>query len=58
MSTKDNEGRVIVWVTEIRTADGKSWAGPQVPGTTKKAAKKYCQNNGLGYCKVIGMLIQ
>jgi hypothetical protein len=35
----------------------KLWAGPMVPGVTEKEAKKFCQANGLGYCKVMGSLV-
>lgn len=46
------------WGTEIRAIDPmdgemKTWAGPIVPGITYKEAKRYCSENGLGYCKVI-----
>lgn len=50
------------WVTEIKAIDPvdgemKTWGGPTVPGISLRFAKEYCQNNGLGYCKVIGQLI-
>ncbi len=46
------------WGTEIRAIDPmdgemKTWGGPVVPGITYKDAKRYCRDNGLGYCKVI-----
>lgn len=34
-----------------------SYAGPHVPGISFKDAQDYCENNGLGYCKVTGVLI-
>lgn len=51
-----------LWVTEIRAIDPvdgemKTWAGPNVPGISWGFAEQYCQDNGLGYCKVIGQLI-
>lgn len=51
-----------LWVTQIKAIDPidmemKIWAGPHVPGITFGFAKMYCQNNGLGYCEVIGELI-
>lgn len=51
-----------LWVTEIRAIDPndgelKTWAGPHVPGITWRFAEEYCQNHGLGYCKVIGELV-
>lgn len=35
----------------------KEYSGPYVPGITFKDAENYCENNGLGYCKVDGLLI-
>lgn len=51
-----------LWVTKISAYDTKTgqlkiWCGPEVPGLTHKDAEDYCQNHGLGYCKVIGELI-
>ena len=50
------------WVTEIkaiRPQDGELivYCGPEVPGETHEDAKAYCQENGLGYCNVLGELI-
>lgn len=50
------------WVTEIKaldpkTGEMKSWSGPEVQGISAMDAEQYCQNNGLGYCKVIGELV-
>lgn len=50
------------WVTSIYAKspiDGeiKEYGGPNVPGINVKDAEKYCEENGLGYCKVIGELI-
>ena len=33
------------------------WAGPNVVGVSVSDAQKRCNNNGLGYCEVIGELI-
>lgn len=51
------------WATEIkafdpRTDQMKVWGGPNVPGLTKLDAEIYCQENGLGYCKILGELIE
>lgn len=51
-----------LWVTEIKAKspiDGslKSYCGPEVPGITLEDAQQYCENNGLGYCWVLGELI-
>ncbi len=50
------------WLTEIRALDPsdgeiKTWAGPRIPAITFGFAEQYCQNNGLGYCKVIGEFV-
>lgn len=50
------------WATEIKAIDPKTgelkkWCGIEVPGINLEDAELYCQNNGLGYCKVIGELI-
>lgn len=51
-----------LYVTEIiaiRPSDGEmiTYCGPEVPGLTAQDAQDYCENNGLGYCKVLGELI-
>ena len=50
------------WVTEIqavdpRTADLKRWVGPNVPGDTEALAQQHCFDNGMGYCRVVGLFI-
>lgn len=50
------------YVTQIKaiepsTWEMKTWAGPNVPGISFADAETYCQNNGLGYCEVIGELV-
>lgn len=50
------------YVTSISAIDPrngqmKSWEGPRVPGITTADAERYCQENGLGYCKVDGILV-
>jgi hypothetical protein len=50
------------WITEIRALPWNSdnpddigiWRGPHVPGETAEEAQKWCWENGLGHCKVIG----
>lgn len=34
------------------------WAGPHIEALTWRMAEQYCQKNGLGYCKVDGILIE
>lgn len=50
------------YVTEIVAIDPctnelKTWCGPHIPAISFTDAETYCQNNGLGYCKVTGQLI-
>lgn len=50
------------WVTEIKASDPKTgelktWAGPNVPGVNKETAYQYLNQNGLGYCEIIGELV-
>ena len=33
------------------------YTGPNVPGISFTDAQNYCDNNGLGYCQVDGVLI-
>jgi len=53
---------VNLYTTEIRAIDPldgemKTWGGPNVPGISWEDARWYCDNNGLGYCKVNGQLV-
>jgi len=48
-----------IYLTEIRAIDPmdgqlKIWAGPEVPGTDQEDAQRFCDQNGLGYCVVVG----
>ncbi|GAA4778961.1 hypothetical protein GCM10023231_02010 [Olivibacter ginsenosidimutans] len=50
------------WVTEIIAMDPdtnelKKWLGPYITAPTWQDAEIYCQENGLGYCKISGQLI-
>ncbi len=51
-----------IWVTEIQamsptTGELTKYCGPEVKGISAKDAQAFCENNGLGYCKVIGELV-
>lgn len=60
---RSNKADMIrLWETEIRatkpsTGELTLYGGPTVPGITHADAQAYCENNGLGYCKVIGELV-
>ena len=45
-------------IKAIKPSTGElvNWVGPNVPGISFKDAQDYCENNGLGYCKVDGLL--
>ena len=50
------------YTTEIQaicplTGDLLKWAGPNVKGISFYDAQEYCNRNGLGYCKVVGLLV-
>lgn len=46
-------------VQAISPIDGelKKYCGPNVPGISEQDARDYCENNGLGYCHIEGLLI-
>ncbi len=51
-----------LYCTEIKAIshiDGElsKYSGPKVPGISFADAQDYCENNGLGYCKVVGLLV-
>lgn len=50
-----------MWATLIKAVDPtdgtvKQWHGPNVPGINLEDAEIYCQQNGLGYCEILGEL--
>lgn len=53
-----------LYVTEIiaepkeGSDDGRTWAGPNVPGVSQDDAQRYCDENGLGYCRILGEFIE
>lgn len=52
-----------IFLTELKAIDPidqelKTWCGPNIEAETFELAEQYCQDNGLGYCTVIGELIQ
>ena len=51
-----------LYVTEIKalcphTGEMKTYCGQEVQGISLEDAQNYCDTNGLGYCKVIGLLV-
>lgn len=55
----NTETTTQVYVTEIRAINPENgemalWAGPNVEANSFEEATEYCNNNGLGYCKVVG----
>lgn len=45
------------WVTEIRAIDPitnelRTFAGPSIQAESAEDAHRYCQENGLGYCRI------
>lgn len=47
------------WLTEIKAICPErgeliTWSGPVIEAGTLEEAQHYCNNNGLGYCKVVG----
>jgi len=49
----------MTWLTTIRAVDPrtgelKEWAGPSVDAPTRRMANRWLQNNGFGYCSVVG----
>lgn len=51
-----------LYCTEINaicphTGEMKKWAGPTVRGISFEDAQNYCELNGLGYCRVVGVLM-
>lgn len=50
------------WCTEILardplTGEFKRWCGPNINGISMEDATNYCQQNGLGFCEVVGELV-
>ena len=49
------------FITQIRAVDPlngelRTWAGPEINAISWSLAEQYLQNNGLGYCKIVGVL--
>lgn len=50
------------FTTELRAIDPndgelKTWQGPDIDAVSFDDARQYCDNNGLGYLKVVGLLV-
>lgn len=51
-----------IWGTEVKAIcpiDGelKTFGGPNIKAPSRQLAHEYCQNNGLGYCRITDELI-
>ena len=46
------------YITEIQALDEygniQKWAGPKIKAGSFEEAKQYCDDNGLGYCRIVG----
>jgi len=52
----------MIFITSIEAIDPetnelKVWAGPSIVAKSWDSAEKYRVENGLGYCKIVGMAI-
>lgn len=61
--TQSQISPVKLWVTQIEAIsqlDGeiRIYPGPLVPGATRRDAEQYCQEHGLDYVQVIGVLVE
>jgi hypothetical protein len=50
-----------IYVTEIKAIDPATgelctWCGPHIEAKSIEDARRFCDKNGLGYCKIIGKL--
>lgn len=50
-----------IWLTEVnaicpKTDKLKTFAGQNVMAESQDEAEKYCESNGLGYLKIIGVI--
>ena len=50
------------WATKVIAMDPRNgefceWVGPDIEAPSMELAEQYCQENGLGYCKVEGELL-
>jgi hypothetical protein len=52
-----------LFITEIIAKDPidgiiKKWGGPNIPANTFEEAESFAQKYGLGYCKIVGQLME
>ena len=45
-----------VWAIDPKTNQKTRFSGPIIEEKTWSAAQKYCDENGLGYCKISGII--
>lgn len=51
-----------LYLTEIKaicpkSGEIKKYCGPNIKAISPKLAQEFCDNNGLGYCEIIGELV-
>ena len=46
-----------IWAYRMGKKELRKWQGPNVPGIDIADAQRYCNENGLGYCRVVSELI-
>ena len=50
------------WLTEIKaicpkSGEMKKYCGPNIKAISPLLAREFCDNNGFGYCEIIGELV-
>lgn len=54
---------VKMWMTKVTaidpfSGDVKTYDGPLIPGVTRMDAEQYCEDHGLEYCEIVGVLVE
>lgn len=54
--------KVLKFTTSIMAIDPNNgefceWDGPTIEANSWHEAERYCQENGLGYCKIVGIKV-
>ena len=43
-----------IWALDYKTGKFELWSGPEIEAPDMDGAQTFCDENGFGYCKVIG----